>query len=393
MRLLVVHNRYRTGQPSGEDVVVDRDLQVLAAAGHEVQTYLRESDEIASWSTAARATLPGRVLWSPADARALGRMVADLRPDVVHVHNTFPVISPSVLGAVRRQGVPVVATLHNYRLFCASGLLLREGRPCTECIGRTPLPGLLHGCYRDSRVATAPLTASIALHGALGTWVRGVNRFVVMTEFARSMVTRAGLPAERVVVRPHGVSDAPQVREGVGEGFLFVGRLSREKGIDLLIDAWDNSLGRLYVIGEGDLATELRRRVHDRGLDVVFLGSMEHAEARRRMASARAVVVPSRAFETFGLAAVEAMAAGVPVVVAGHGALAELVERTGAGLTHRPNDAHDLRRALGQMDGAMSHLLGARARDAYLAQYSMERAVGALEGIYRDVIREVSGVR
>ncbi|MBO1750290.1 glycosyltransferase family 4 protein [Actinotalea sp. BY-33] len=393
MRILVVHNRYRTGQPSGEDVVVDQDLRVLADAGHDVRTYQRESDDIATWGLAARGVLPARVLWSPGDAAAVRRSIEDSRPDVMHVHNTFPVISPSVLGAARRRGVPVVATLHNYRLFCASGTLLREGRPCTRCIDRSPLPGLVHGCYRGSRLATAPVTASVALHGALRTWTHGVNRFVVMTEFARSMVTRAGLPEAQVVVRPHGVSEAPQVRDGAGDGFLYVGRLSHEKGIDLLIDAWDNRLGRLEVIGDGDLATDLRRRVADRALDVVFLGSLPQAEVRCRMASARALVVPSRAYETFGLSAVEAMAAGVPVVVAGHGALAELAERTGAGVTHLPNDVEDLRRALGRMDPETAVALGRRARAAYLAHYSMAGAVGALEAIYRDVVREGAEAR
>lgn len=386
MRILVAHNRYRSEQPSGEDVVVGADVESLRRRGHVVQEYVRRSDDIAGFGLAAKAALPARVVWSPADARAVRALIRSFRPQVMHVHNTFPLISPSILREARLLGVPVVATLHNYRLFCASGLLLRDGNACTSCVGRSALPGLVHGCYRGSRAATLPVSVSISLHGTARTWSRNVDRVVVMTEFARRAVVRAGMPEERVVVRPHGVTSAMVERSMTGDDFVYVGRLSEEKGIDLLIEAWDNSFGRLSVVGDGVLAGRLRRRAAERDLDVVFHGPMAHEDARRLMAHARAVVVPSRAFETFGLTAVEAMSAGVPVIVAAHGALGELVDGAEAGLGFRPGDVADLRRALSRMDRETSARLGKQARERYARRYTMDRAMGTLERIYAAVV-------
>lgn len=386
MRILVVHNRYRSEQPSGEDIVVDRDLHLLREAGHEVLTYEQHSDDIASWGPLQKATVPGRVVWSSADGRRVAALVRQTRPDIVHVHNTFPLISAAAVVSVHRTGVPVVATLHNYRLVCASGLLLRDGLPCTDCVDHGPLPGLLHGCYRGSRLATAPVTASIALHRVARTWARHVDRFVVMTDFARRLAVRTGLPADALTVRPHPVAEAPAVREGPGSGFVYVGRLSAEKGIDLLVDAWEPGLGRLDVIGSGDMGDSMARRAAERGLDIRFLGRMESTEARRRMAQAIAVVVPSRAYETFGLSAVEAMAAGVPTVVPDHGALGELATITSGAVTFRPGDVADLRSTLyGLLDPARSVERGTSARESYLAHFSPARSLAVLEQVYGEV--------
>lgn len=387
MRILVVHNRYRSAQPSGEDVIVDREVAGLRASGHVVDTYVRESDEIASFGLAQKLALPGRVVWSPEDARRLSQLIEETAPQVVHVHNTFPLISPAAVGVARRHGVPVVATLHNFRLVCAAGTLVRDGTSCTTCVTRGPVAGLVHGCYRGSRVATLPVVAGTVAHRLRRTWTNEVDRLLVMTRFARDLLVRAGLPADRLVVKPHGVDEAPQRRTGAGEGLLCAGRLSSEKGFDILLRAWAPEVGPVTVIGDGPLRSELERSAETLGADVSFVGQLPHEEVRRRMAEARAVVVPSRAFETFGLSAVEAMSAGVPVVVPDHGALGEVVAGGRGGLSYRPGDHRDLRRALLAVKDPVAALeLGASARALYEERYTMDRSLRALEATYEELV-------
>jgi Glycosyltransferase Family 4 len=173
LRIVVVHNRYRSAQPSGENLVVEQEAELLRAAGHEVVPYERASDDIVGFSLPRRTLVPGRVVWSPEDRGRLARLLEEVRPDVVHLHNTFPLISPSVIEACRTHGVPVVATLHNFRLMCANAQLLRDGWPCDLCVGHIPWRGVAYRCYRGSARATIPIALGIQVHRSRQTWTRG----------------------------------------------------------------------------------------------------------------------------------------------------------------------------------------------------------------------------
>ncbi|WP_344173640.1 glycosyltransferase [Kribbella lupini] len=382
----MLHNRYRSGQPSGENTVVDQTADYLRSSGHTVELYEQHSDSIAHLPSKDRALLPFRSIWSFSAERDLTFRLQEQRPDIVHVHNTFPLWSPSVLRAARRAGVPVVATLHNFRLMCANAVLQRDGGPCESCIGKIPWRGVVHGCYRESAVQSLPLVAGIAAHQALHTWQRYVTTLIAPSEFVRSRYVAGGFPAAKIVVKPHAVPISGQVRAGAGEAVVFVGRLTEDKGFADLLEAWDSSLGQLVVVGDGPLrAAADARAASDPSVRV--LGALPWTQSMEIVRTARVVVVPARSYETFGLVVVEAYAHGVPVVASRIGALAELVDDGETGALAEPGDPESLRKALRLLtDPVTSVTCGERARQVYLERFTPERDLAATERIYADAI-------
>jgi glycosyltransferase involved in cell wall biosynthesis len=350
LQVLVVHNRYRSGQPSGEDHVVDQEMALLADAGHRVDMFERRSDDIAGMSLPRRATVPLRVPWNRATRAELTARLRARRPDIVHVHNTFPLLSPSIVAACADAGVPVVATLHNYLQVCPSGTLFRDGQVCTDCVGsRLPLSGIRHGCYRNSPLATVPMTINLVANRS--RWWSGVARFFCISDAQRKMLIESGMPAQRLAVKHNFVSDPGIQRDGPGEHILYLGRMNGEKGVTLLMAAWDRiakagGLGiPLVLAGSGPLDAEVAAWAAGRD-DVRHLGLRSKEECRELTRRAAVVVAPSTWLEAFGLVVVEAMAAGVPAVASAHGAFVELVEDGVTGLLHRPGDPASLASAL-----------------------------------------------
>ncbi|MFC5263575.1 glycosyltransferase [Kribbella qitaiheensis] len=386
MRVAMLHNRYRSGQPSGENTVVDQTADFLRTSGHVVDLYAQNSDEIAQMGRKDRALLPLRSVWSFSAERDLTFRLQERRPDVVHVHNTFPLFSPSVLRAAHRLDLPVVATLHNFRLMCANAVLQRDGGPCEDCVGRIAWRGVLHGCYRESKVQSLPLATGISVHNSLHTWRRYVTTLVAPSEFVRSRYVAGGFDPEQIVVKPHAVPQAGAVREGAGDSVVFLGRLQEDKGFADLLQAWDSSLGELVVIGDGPLRGEAEA-LAQRNPSVRVLGQLPWVECMEVLRSARVVVVPARSYETFGLVVVEAFAHGVPVVASRIGALAELVDDGETGALTEPGDPEGLRKALGWLvDPTTSIACGQRARQVYLDRFTPERDLEATERIYTDAI-------
>ncbi len=392
MKVLVVHNRYRSAQPSGENVAVDDETALLAEHGVDVRRLTTDSDDIAGFSAPQRALLPARVVWSRSGRRLVERALRDEQPDVVHVHNTFPLLSPAVLWTAARSGAAVVQTLHNFRPLCANGALFHAGAPCEDCLGRMPaLAALRHGCYRDSRAATVPVAAMGALHRSIGTWRRCVHAFVVPSAFGRSKYAQAGWAVERFHVKPNTAFDPGLRREGVGDGFLFVGRLGPEKGADVLLDAWRRAFPdggqRLDVVGSGELEDDLRAAAE--GADGVhFHGQLPFAQVLELMARARALVFPTLAYELFPRTVAEAYAVGLPVLASRRGSVAEIVVDGETGLLVEPRDADALAAGLRRLagDDALSRRLGAGARDAYERLYSPQATTARLLDIYADAI-------
>lgn len=390
LRVLVVHNRYRSEQPSGEDTVVDQEVALLREAGHQVDRFERRSDDIADMTLARKALVPLRVPWNPAARSALAERLRRERPDVVHVHNTFPLLSPSVLDACRDAAVPVVATLHNYTQVCPSGTLYRDGATCTACVGTFPLPALRHGCYRGSSAATVPLVVNLLANRR--RWWSTVSRFFCISDAQRRTLIANGMPADLLTVKYNFVEDTPLRRTGPGDHLLYLGRLTEEKGVRLLMAAWDRvaragGLGvPLVIAGAGPLADEVTEWSRSRS-DVRFVGMQDKPSSRALVSRAVAVIVPSQWLETFGLVVVEAMAAGVPAVAAGHSSLAELVDDGVTGLTHTPKDATSLAVALGQIVRAPSSL-GQAARARYEREFTPSVGLANLVAQYQRVIEE-----
>lgn len=388
MKVLVVYNRYRSEQPSGEDRVVDQERTLLAEAGHQVGTFERRSDDIAAMSLLSKVAVPFRVPWNPAVRAELAARLRAERPDVVHIHNTFPLLSPSVVTACADAGVPTVATLHNYMMVCPPGTLYRDGQVCTDCTHRLPLPAVRHGCYRSSRLATVPLAVNLVANRR--RWWSGVARFFCISAAQREILVRAGMPAERLAVKHNFVADSGVRRDGPGEHVLYLGRLTTEKGIRLLMSAWEmiaacGGIGvPLVLAGTGPLQEEVSRWAQDRD-DVRYLGLRSRTECARLMADAVAVVAPSVWLETFGLVVVEAMAAGVPTVAAAHGGFVELVQDGVTGLLHRPGDPESLAECLRRVVATpeANRALGAAARRRYEQCFTpatgLERLVAGYE--------------
>ncbi|KND28086.1 glycosyltransferase [Streptomyces acidiscabies] len=388
MHVLVVHNRYASAQPSGENKVVDQEVALLREAGHRVGVFERRSDDIAARSLPSKAALPLLVPWNPGVRRELAARLRAERPDVVHVHNVFPLLSPAVLAACADAGVPAVATLHNYTQVCAPGTLQRGGEPCSACVGRAPLPAVRHGCYRGSRLATVPLALSLAVNRR--RWWSGVERFFCISAAQREILVRSGMPAELLAVKHNFVPEPGIARTGPGEHLLFLGRLAEAKGVRLLMAAWDEVAAGggvgvpLVIAGTGPLEAEVTAWAAGRG-DVRYVGLYDTDQCREAVARSVAVVAPSTWQEAFGLVVVEAMAAGVPVVAAGHGAFTELVEDGVSGLLHRPGDPASLASCLRRITSADKEM-GRAARRRYEQGFSP--AVGLerlLEG-YRSAI-------
>lgn len=380
MRVLQVHTRYR--EPGGEDVVVASDARLLEEAGHEV---VRHDAANAEGARAAVDLLTAP--WNVRAAAAVRDAVRRTGPDIVHVHNTWFALGPAPVRAVAALGVPIVATLHNYRMVCAPGTLFRDGRTCEDCVGTHPWHAVQHRCYRSSAAASTAAALTISTHRRARTWDR-VSEFLALTEFAKGVFVAGGVPAERITVRSNAAVD-PGPRPAppsMSRTVLFVGRLSREKGVDLLVDAWATSPPtglELVVVGDGPLKGELERR----GVQGVRLvGHRSPADVRRLMLEARAVAIPSQVYEGQCLVVLEGMGAGLPTFVTSHGALPESVGREPA-LLVPPGDVATWRLALGRLgDDGLVDRIGAEARRRYLARYTPEVALRSLLDCYERVL-------
>ena len=404
LNVITVHNRYL--MRGGEDEVFESEARLLEARGCKVQAISQEMTHPSGVAGKVRVAL--NAVWSRPWHDDFCATLRNVQPDVVHVHNFFPLVSPAIYYACRDAGVPVVQTLHNYRLLCPSATFLRDGALCELCLRRSmPWPGVLHACYRGSRAATATVAAMLAAHRAMRTWQTKVDVYIALSEFARRKFVAGGLPPERIVVKPNFVRADPGSRCGRGEYALFVGRCSSEKGVSVLAEAWAalSNLIPLQIVGDGPLLKEVATRLHQNAcVSVTMPGRLSPADVLSSMRSARFLVVPSICYENFPLVVAEAYACGVPVIASRLGALAESVHDGQTGLHFTPGDPIDL---AAKAQWAWDHpkemeTMGRAARAEYEAKYTAERNCKMLVDIYDGVIAghqsdrsrsEPSGVR
>jgi glycosyltransferase involved in cell wall biosynthesis len=377
VRILTAHNYYL--EPGGEDQVFHSEARLLEARGHAV---VRHSADNRRTLQMSRLEIAAAAVWNRASGRDLGALVARHRPALVHFHNTFPLLSPACYHAARAGGAAVVQTLHNYRLLCPSALLAHDGGPCESCLGRSlAWPGILRGCYRDSRAATAALATMTAVHRAAGTWTDAVDLYVALTGFARARFVEGGLPAGKIVVKPNFVWPDPGTGPGTGGYALFAGRLSEEKGLRTLAAAWKRLNGKppLRAAGDGPLAGAL-----DGIPGVEPLGRRAREDVLRLMQEASFLVFPSLCYENLPMSILEAFACGLPVIASRLGAMAEVVEDGRTGLLFTPGDVGDL---AAKAEWAATHPveLGRMRREAraeFEARYTADRNYEALIEVY-----------
>lgn len=389
MRILLAHNYYQ--QPGGEDGCFAEEAALLEERGHHVLRYTMHNNQIRAMSSLEVA---GKTLWNRTAYRELRRLIRREKPQVAHFHNTFPLISPAAYHAAQAEGVPVIQTLHNYRLACLNGNFFRDGQVCEDCLGKSlPSPGVIHACYRSSHAASSVVAALLASHRALGTWTRCVNRFIALSAFARDKLVQTGLPREKVALKPNFLPHPPPPGNGDGNYALFVGRLSPEKGLHTLIDAWRKLEGRfdLTIVGDGPLASTVAK-ASAAVPGITWLGLQPPEQVYALMGAARMLLIPSECYETFGRVGMEALAAGTPLIASKIGAVAELVEPGVTGLHVQPGDPEDLAaRVTWTLDHPAAWTnMRQNARAAFEANYTADRNYEMLMQIYEDAINSMS---
>lgn len=386
MKIFVVHNYYQ--QLGGEDRVFAAETSLLEAKRHQVIRYTIHNDAITHMDSLqlARATV-----WNQEIYRELRQLLRQEKPHVVHFHNSFPLISPSAYYAARAENLPVVQTLHNYRLLCPSAVLFRRGRVCEDCLGNfVPWSGIVHACYRENRAATGMVSAMLTLHRGLKTWTETVDRYIALSEFSRQKFIQGGLPADKISLKPNFVYPNLSPGQGNGEYALFVGRLAPEKGIETLLSAWEKLQGkcRLKIVGDGPLQESVIQAMAQMP-EIEWLGWRSAEAVDELMGAAKVLLFPSEWYETFGRVVVEAFAKGTPVLAADIGGVAELVESGRTGLRFRPGDAEDL--AL-KLEWCLNHptemaQMRRNARVEFETKYTAEQNYQMLMSIYSEVVR------
>jgi glycosyltransferase involved in cell wall biosynthesis len=389
LKILLVHNSYQ--QSGGEDVVFEQERHLLGKHGHRVVTYIRSNRELESLSALARLVAIGNLVSARESSREVARILRAERPDLVHVHNTFLMISPSIYEACQDAQIPVVQTLHNYRLFCPAMFCFRNGHICEECREHSLLHGVWHGCYRNSLTATAAVALMLQVHRSRGTWTQAISGYIGLTEFSRNKFIEAGLPAQKVHVKPNFVDPDPGERNAAGKYALFAGRLSPEKGVSTLVAAWKKLTAKvpLLIVGDGPLRLELEAEVAKSDLrQVAFLGRLGASETRAAMKEAAFLIVPSVWYEGFPMVIVEGFASGVPVLGSRLGSIQEVVTNGRTGLHFTAGDPSDLAE---KVDWAWNHpselrAMGREARLEYESRYTAERNYFLLTDIYAQVL-------
>jgi glycosyltransferase involved in cell wall biosynthesis len=391
IKILHAHNYYL--QPGGEDTAFSSEVSLLRSKGHKVLEYIDHNKRIETMNPAIFAL---QTLWSWDSYRKLADILLRELPDVVHFHNTFPLISPSAYYACHQKGIPVIQSLDNPRLLCPSANFYRKNRLCQDCLGKTPpWPSIIHGCYHKSSLQTMVVASMLSLHRVLKTWESEVNLYLVATNFYKQIFVEGGLPAKNIAVKPHFIYPDPLPRPNADQGryALFVGRLDPEKGVRTMLDAWKElSDIPLKIRGSGQMENETLQFINENGLSkaIEVVGRLSKDELTQLIKSSRFLVWPSEGYyETFGYVAVESFSCEVPVIASGTGVMAEIVTDGITGLHFNPGDPEDL---MMKVRWAWEHPvelaeMGRNARREYEEKFTADKNYDMLMEIYQRAIQ------
>jgi glycosyltransferase involved in cell wall biosynthesis len=390
MKILIAHNHYQ--QYGGEDAVVQSEIDMLKKKGHDVYFYERSNKELLPLSWPKKI---GRLLnmhWSEHSYQEMKRILNAFRPDIFHSYNTFYMMTPAVYKACQDARVPVVQSLYNYRLVCANGLMLKNGKHCEACLTEPRWKSIFHRCYRKSYVLTACVMKMIDYHWKKQTWLNQVKHYITATEFSRNIFTRAGIPADKITVKPHFLVTDPGMQSEHGAYALYIGRISVEKGVGLLLDAWKNVKGMdLKIMGEGPLLNEIKKKVEQEGLTTVrVLGYQPQEEYKKLLRGAAFLIVPSINYDNFPLVITESYANGIPVLASSLEGIKERVKEKESGMTFRTGDKDDLTaKAQFMIDHKeMTAHMKKGARLEYETHYTSDKNYERLMAIYQKAIHE-----
>ena len=379
MKILQVHNFYR--QAGGEDRVFQSESELLTRHGHEVIRYTADNESLDGISCIAAGL---RTIWHQDTYKAVRNILRQQRPDVVHVHNTFPLISPAIHYAAAADRIPLVQTLHNYRFICAGATLYRNGHVCEDCLhSLTPWPAVKSACYRNSHLATAATGTMLFAHRVAGTWKNKISTYIALTNFSKQKFVEGGLPAARIAIKPNFLASDPGAAAGASGHALFAGRLVEEKGVRTLLRAWERLPEiPLKIAGEGPLRPFVEEQA-SRLPHVEYLGSCEHSKVIELLKQARFLAFPSEWYEGMPMIVIEALACGTPVLASGLGSMNEFIEDGVSGFLFTPNDLDSLV-ARAKLIFRTGNAMRGTARAAYERSYTPERNYELLMDIYRN---------
>lgn len=386
MKILIAHNYYRT--PGGEDAVFKSECELLKSFGEEVILYERANAELDDLSDLRKFKYLFSLGYSKKTYNEIRALIKKFRPDAAHFHNIFFLITPAAYFACKDEGVPVVQSQHNFRLLCSNALFYRNNKPCEDCLRKSLWEGVRHKCYRNSRVLTGFAAWAIDLHWKKNTWMNKVDMYITAADFTRQKYLQRGIPKEKISIKPHFLSKDPGQRSGHKNYVLYVGRLSQEKGVDVLIRAWE-ALKHipLKIIGNGEQGSQLRELAKHNS-DIEFLGRLPEEECERYLREACLLVIPSVCYESFPRILVEAYAHGLPVVASRLGSLAELIIDGKTGLLFEPGEAQDLAEKVRFLleDEPKRLAMGTEVRLEYEGKYTPQENYKQLVTIYKQAI-------
>lgn len=330
MNILIVHNYYQL--PGGEDAVVAAEKELLESHGHRVLLYTRNNSELKERSKAKKICLPFTLLFNPRTYREIRRIIRQEQIDVVHVHNTLMLVSPAVYYAAKSRHVPVVQSIHNFRMLCPGAVFFRNGEVCEDCLTEGLGCAIRHRCYRGSRLQTLGCVVSTCFHRMTGIYRK--LTYVCLTDFnRRKLLTLKGIPPEHVLVKPNFVAQTEALipMEERAERIIFASRLEELKGLRVLLEGW-RLLGadapRLVICGTGPLESWCLRFIHENKLrNVTLAGRLPNEKVRRLLATSRALILPTQCYEGFPMCIAEAYSVGTPVLVSDLGNGGSLVKQ------------------------------------------------------------------
>jgi len=382
MKILQVHNHYQFS--GGEDTVFSNEYKLLAYYGHEVLQFTKSNKDIDNYNIFQKSRLFFNAVYSRSAFEEILKIIEENKPDVCHIHNTLALITPSIYYACKERGVPVVQTLHNYRLMCANAYLFRNGKVCEECIGKSLYHSVKYGCYRNSRLQTFVLARTIEWNKKQGTWNNLIDAYIALTEFSKQKFIEGGLPENKIFVKPNFLFEDPNYSEKNGGFFLFAGRLDVTKGFNVLIKAAEKLPDvKFKVAGDGTLRSNL-----DGVLNIEYLGQLNRNDLILELKKSSAIIFPSVWYETFGLSIIESFACGKPVIASNLGAMAGLIENGKTGLLFEPGNVDDLVKKIlwAKNNPEKMKEMGLNARKEFEEKYTPEKNYKILMNIYEKVI-------
>jgi glycosyltransferase involved in cell wall biosynthesis len=400
MKILIVHNYYGSAAPSGENTVFETERKLLFKQGHTVLEHIRHSDEIRDRGKFGIIQGALSTPWNPFSLHAIRSILINEQPDIMHVHNTFPLLSPAIYYAAKNLKTATVLTLHNYRTYCAAGIPMRNETSCIECLDKkTSIPSLKYGCYRDSKLATLPMALMIELHRKIGTWTNNIDSFIALTEFQKKTFIHAGLPEEKVYVKPHfyeGNSNSLKwnLRK---DKIVFIGRLGKEKGCQYIIDVWEkwNDAPIIEIIGDGPQKNELQIQILKKNLSdkIKLLGQQSYTETQKLLSTVKLLIIPSICFEGFPMVIREAFAHGVPVAGSDIGSIPDIVDDGVNGVLFKPGNSEDILEKVKGLwnDQDRLELLAKAAKEKFEKFYTADINYQILMDIYQKAIENRKG--